>query len=68
MWIKQLLADDLRALINHPSLILCDNAGTIFMSKNLLISTCSKHIALDFHFIRKQVESGQLEDLLHLLC
>lgn len=31
------------------------------MRKNLVISIRSKHIALDFHFIREQVESGQLK-------
>lgn len=60
MWIKQLLSD-LQAPISHPPLLLCDNVGSIFMSKNPVISTRSKHIALDFHFIREQVESGQLK-------
>lgn len=60
MWIKQLLID-LQAQISHPPLIMCDNVGPIFMSNNLVISTCSKQIALDFHFIRQQVESGQLK-------
>lgn len=31
------------------------------MTKNPVISTYSKHIALDFHFIREQVEVGQLK-------
>lgn len=31
------------------------------MSKNTVISTRSKHIALDFHFIREQVEEGTLK-------
>ena len=60
IWIKQLLSE-LHAPISHPPLILCDNVGAIFMSKNPVISTRSKHIALDFHFIREQVESGQLK-------
>lgn len=30
------------------------------MTKNLVISTRSKHIALDFHFIREQVDSRKL--------
>lgn len=60
MWIKQLLKD-LQAQISHPPLVLCDNVGAIFMSKNPVISTRSKHIALDFHFIREQVDSGDLK-------
>lgn len=31
------------------------------MTKNPVISTQSKHIALDFHFIREQIDSGQLK-------
>ena len=31
------------------------------MSKNTVISTRSKHIALDLHFIRQQVEEGTLK-------
>lgn len=31
------------------------------MSKNPVISTRSKHIALDFHFIRENVENGTLK-------
>lgn len=30
------------------------------MSKNPVISTQSKYIALDFHFIHEQVEAGNL--------
>lgn len=57
---KQLVAD-LQVPITPPPLLLCDNVGAIFMTKNPVISTPSKHIALDFHFIREQVETGQLK-------
>lgn len=58
MWIKQLIID-LQAPITNPPLLLCDNVDAISMSKNPVISTRSKHIALDFHFIREQVEVGK---------
>ena len=60
LWLKQLIID-LHAPINQPPLLLCDNVGAIFMGKNPVISTRSKHIALDFHFIHEQVESGDLK-------
>lgn len=60
LWLKQLISD-LQVPITGPPLLLCDNAGAIFMTKNPIISTRSKHIALDFHFIREQVEAGQLK-------
>ncbi|KAI3516852.1 hypothetical protein L1887_15941 [Cichorium endivia] len=60
LWLKQLISD-LQVPITGPPLLLCDNVGAIFMTKNPVISTRSKHIALDFHFIREQVEAGQLK-------
>lgn len=60
LWLKQLISD-LRAPITHPPILLCDNAGAIFLTKNPVISTRSKHIALDFHFVREQVEDGLLK-------
>ncbi|KAL4577991.1 hypothetical protein LXL04_014106 [Taraxacum kok-saghyz] len=59
LWIKQLL-NDLFVPFTTPPLLLCDNVGAIFMTKNPVIRTRSKHIALDFHFIREQVEAQAL--------
>lgn len=59
LWIKQLIID-LNALIYHTPMLLCDNVGAIFITKNPVIRTRSKHIALDFHFVREQVESRSL--------
>lgn len=47
-------------LLRSP-LLLCDNIGAIFMTKNLVIRTRSKHIDLDFHFIKEQVEAKELQ-------
>lgn len=52
LWLHQLIKE-LHAPIFKQPLLLCDNVGAIFMSKNPVISTRSKHIALDFHFIRE---------------
>ncbi|CAN1749024.1 Retrovirus-related Pol polyprotein from transposon TNT 1-94 [Linum perenne] len=59
VWLQQLIGE-LHAPIRGPPLLLCDNIGAIFLSKNPVISTRSKHVALDFHFIRELVESGEL--------
>ncbi|CAN0920957.1 Retrovirus-related Pol polyprotein from transposon RE2 [Linum grandiflorum] len=60
IWLHHLLQELHNPLPESP-LLFCDNAGAIFMSKNPVISTRSKHIALDFHFIREQVEQGTLQ-------
>lgn len=59
LWIQQLLRDLYISLPQSP-LLLCDNVGATFLCKNPVISTRSKHINLDFHFVREQVELGQL--------
>ena len=59
IWIKQLLTN-LHAPLLHPAFLLCDNVGAIFMTKNQVMRTRSKHIALDFHFICEQVKSHDL--------
>ncbi|KAL8167647.1 hypothetical protein V2J09_009146 [Rumex salicifolius] len=60
LWLKQLLTD-LLVPINSPPMLLCDDVGAIFLTKNPIISTRSKHIGLDFCFIREQVVSGALK-------
>lgn len=60
LWLN-LLASELHVPITGPLLLLRDNVGAIFLSKNPVISTRSKHIALDFHFIHDQVDSGTLK-------
>lgn len=60
LWIKHLIRD-LHAPVQLPPTLLCDNIGATFMCKNPVISTRSKHIQLDFHFVREQVESGDLK-------
>lgn len=60
LWVQHLLRD-LRIPMSKPPVILCDNIGASFMCKNPVISTRSKHIALDFHFVREQVDCGDLQ-------
>ena len=59
LWINQLL-QEFHATLPHPPRMLCDNVGAIFMTNNPVIHTRSKHIALDFHFIRDLVDSKLL--------
>lgn len=60
LWLKQLI-QELHAPIQQQPLLICDNVGAMFLSKNPVISTCSKHISLDFHFICEHVESRALK-------
>lgn len=60
LWIQQLLRD-LHVTLPQPPTLHCDNIGETFLCKNQVIRTRSKHIALDFDFVREQVESGALK-------
>jgi hypothetical protein len=56
-WLTHLLKD-LRISSSSPATILCDNRNAIFMSANPVSHARSKHIALDYHFVREQVAAG----------
>lgn len=60
IWIKQMMSK-LHSPLLSSRLLLCDNIGAIFMTKNPVIRTRSKHIALDFHIIKEQVEAKELQ-------
>lgn len=53
-WLRQLLRD-LGLFLPQPLLILCDNQSTIKLACNLVFHGRTKHIEIDFHFIRERV-------------
>lgn len=60
MWVRKLL-DELR--IPHPSAscLWCDNIGTKYLSANPVFHVRTKLIEIDYHFVREQVASKQLD-------
>lgn len=60
LWIKQLLRDLQVPLPQAPKLLF-HNIDATFMCKNSIISSKSKHINLDFHFVWEQIEIGDLK-------
>ena len=65
VWITHLLCD-LKVSLSHKLLLLFDNMSAVFLTLNPVSHKRSKHIALDYHFIRKLATSGiiQLQFLL----
>jgi EAL domain-containing protein (putative c-di-GMP-specific phosphodiesterase class I) len=59
MWIQTLL-DELD--IPHPTTasIWCDNFGATYLSVNPVFHARTKHIKVDYHFVREQVTRKQL--------
>jgi hypothetical protein len=58
-WVQSLLHELGVALSSSP-VIYCDNIGATQLSSNPLFHSRMKHVAVDYHFIRDQVQSGQL--------
>ncbi|RVX03653.1 Retrovirus-related Pol polyprotein from transposon RE1 [Vitis vinifera] len=56
-WIVQLLWD-LHVTLSTTPKILCDNQSAIFMAVNPVTRPHSKHIAIDYHFVRELVANG----------
>jgi hypothetical protein len=60
MWIKKLLTE---LKVSHPSSarLWCDNLGDKYLSENPMFHALTKHIEIDFHFVRKKVAHKKLE-------
>lgn len=58
-WICSLLTE-LSVSIPTAPVIYCDNVGATHLCSNPVFHSRMKHIAIDYHFIRDQVQSGAL--------
>ncbi|WJZ84054.1 hypothetical protein VitviT2T_003682 [Vitis vinifera] len=59
-WIVQLLRD-LRLPLPSPLKILCDNKNALFMAVNPVTRSRSKHIAINYYFVRELIANGSLK-------
>ncbi|KAJ0912622.1 putative RNA-directed DNA polymerase [Helianthus annuus] len=59
IWLTHLLRE-LNALPTDRPTLLCDNKSALFLSQNPVSHKRSKHIDIDYHFVRELVSSGQL--------
>jgi histone deacetylase 1/2 len=60
MWVQKLLTE-LR--VQHPSVarLWCDNIGATYLSANPVFHARTKHIEIDFHFVRERVAQKLLD-------
>ncbi|XP_021834130.1 uncharacterized protein LOC110773931 [Prunus avium] len=56
IWIQGLLRE-LRYPLPRPVLLNCDNLSTTYMAANLVFHSRTKHIGLDYHFVRERIAS-----------
>lgn len=60
MWVQKLLAE---LKVPHPpaARLWCDNIGATYLTANPVFHARTKHIEIDFHFVRERVAQGLLE-------
>jgi len=63
MWIQKLL-DELG--IPHPraACVWCDNIGAKYLLANPVFHALTKHIEIDYHFVREQVAANTTRNLI----
>ncbi|PKU82073.1 Retrovirus-related Pol polyprotein from transposon TNT 1-94 [Dendrobium catenatum] len=59
IWLRR-LATELNLPQPSPTTIYCDNTSAMEIAKNPVFHTRTKHIKIDYHFIRQQISSGNI--------
>ena len=62
MWLTNLL-HELQVPMSRPPTLFCDNIGATYLCSYPVLHSRMKHISLDYHFVREQVQSGKLHVL-----
>jgi hypothetical protein len=60
MWLQSLL-DELHIPHSSTASIWCDNIGATYLSSNPIFHAHTKHIEVDYHFVRKRVSRKLLD-------
>ena len=60
IWVESLL-EELGIKNNRISCLWCDNLGATYLSANPVFHARTKHIEIDFHFVRERVAAKKLE-------
>ncbi|PKU61734.1 Retrovirus-related Pol polyprotein from transposon TNT 1-94 [Dendrobium catenatum] len=64
IWLRRLLAD-FHIPQTEPTSLYCDNTSALALAHNPVFHARTKHIEIDYHFIRQHISSGAI--LLHHL-
>lgn len=60
VWIQSLLRD-IGYASTHSPIIWCDNIGATYLSANPVFHARSKHLEVDFHFVRDKVQKKEIQ-------
>jgi hypothetical protein len=58
-WLRQVLCD-LGVVLHHAPTMWCDNTSAIALASNPVFHSRTKHIEVDYHFVRERVVRGDL--------
>ncbi|KAI4386896.1 hypothetical protein MLD38_004775 [Melastoma candidum] len=59
IWISS-LCREIGLSLRRPLIICCDNIGATYLASNPIQHNRTKHVTIDYHFIREQVRCGDL--------
>ncbi|XP_062085399.1 uncharacterized mitochondrial protein AtMg00810-like [Humulus lupulus] len=59
-WLQSLLAE-LGFPLWVPPMLHCDNMRTLHLASNPVLHARTKHVEIDYHFVRERVKSGHLQ-------
>ena len=60
IWVDSLLKE-LGVVQQRTPILWCDNLGATYLTANPVFHARTKHIEIDFHFVRERVATGALE-------
>jgi hypothetical protein len=59
IWVQTLL-EELKLIRHIAAMLWCDNLGPAYLSANFVFHVRTKHIEIDYYFVREQVDRKQL--------
>ncbi|KAL3835707.1 hypothetical protein ACJIZ3_010443 [Penstemon smallii] len=60
IWLQSLLTD-LGIFASKPPILFCDNLGATYLSKNPIMHSRTKHVDINYHFVRDRVQSRAIQ-------